>query len=171
MHWQSDSLTTRRDLICSRLDLIRTRLDLIRTRLDLISSSTCPKSKFMLKGTKVNYKCFMPYIYNNNYLNSFKHFLPIIQDGSHVILRLIAVLKYLRQTGNKICTANVRGLNWFGIRNRILSQRARTRTYTVKKAFQYFSPQPGCHLPISISPCWAGIETSYISYSRLGRVW
>jgi hypothetical protein len=36
VHWQSDALTTRLDLIRSRLDLIRTRLDLIRTRLDLI---------------------------------------------------------------------------------------------------------------------------------------
>ena len=30
VHWQSDALTTRLDLIRSRLDLIRTRLDLIR---------------------------------------------------------------------------------------------------------------------------------------------
>jgi hypothetical protein len=37
VHWQSDALTTRLDLIRSRLDLIRTRLDLIRSRLDLIS--------------------------------------------------------------------------------------------------------------------------------------
>ncbi len=36
VHWQSDALTTRLDLICSRLDLIRSRLDLICTRLDLI---------------------------------------------------------------------------------------------------------------------------------------
>ncbi len=36
VHWQSDALTTKLDLIRSRLDLIRTRLDLIRTRLDLI---------------------------------------------------------------------------------------------------------------------------------------
>ncbi len=36
VHWQSDALTTRLDLIRIRLDLIRTRLDLIRTRLDLI---------------------------------------------------------------------------------------------------------------------------------------
>ncbi len=51
VHWQSDALTTRLDLIRNqarshprlarshpqaRLDLIRTRLDLIRTRLDLI---------------------------------------------------------------------------------------------------------------------------------------
>jgi hypothetical protein len=36
VHWQSDPLTTRLDLIRTRLDLIRTRLDLIRTRLDLI---------------------------------------------------------------------------------------------------------------------------------------
>ena len=38
VHWQSDALTTRLDLIRSRLDLIRSRLDLIRTRLDLIRS-------------------------------------------------------------------------------------------------------------------------------------
>jgi hypothetical protein len=30
VHWQSDTLTTRLDLIRIRLDLIRTRLDLIR---------------------------------------------------------------------------------------------------------------------------------------------
>jgi hypothetical protein len=36
VHWQSDSLTTRLDLIRTRLDLIRTRLDFIRNRLDLI---------------------------------------------------------------------------------------------------------------------------------------
>ncbi len=36
VHWQSDALPTRLDLIRTRLDLIRTRLDLIRTRLDLI---------------------------------------------------------------------------------------------------------------------------------------
>ncbi len=36
VHWQSDALTTRLDLIRSRLDLIRNRLDLIRSRLDLI---------------------------------------------------------------------------------------------------------------------------------------
>ncbi len=36
VHWQSDALITRLDLIRSRLDLIRTRLDLICTRLDLI---------------------------------------------------------------------------------------------------------------------------------------
>jgi hypothetical protein len=35
VHWQSDALTTRLDLIRSRLDLIRTRLDLIRTRLGI----------------------------------------------------------------------------------------------------------------------------------------
>jgi hypothetical protein len=35
VHWQSDALTTRLDLIRSRLDLISARLDLIRTRLDL----------------------------------------------------------------------------------------------------------------------------------------
>ena len=32
VHWQSDDLTTRLDLIRIRLDLIRTRLDLIRFR-------------------------------------------------------------------------------------------------------------------------------------------
>ncbi len=31
VHWQSDALTTRLDLIRARLDLIRTRLDLIRS--------------------------------------------------------------------------------------------------------------------------------------------
>ncbi len=36
VHWQSDALTTRLDLIRCRLDLIRTRLDLILCRLDLI---------------------------------------------------------------------------------------------------------------------------------------
>jgi hypothetical protein len=37
--------------------------------------------------------------------------------------------------------------------------------YTVKKAFRYSRPQPGCHLPNSP---WAGIMTSYcINYSRL----
>jgi hypothetical protein len=36
VHWQSDALTTRLDLIRTWLDLIRTKLDLIRTRLDLI---------------------------------------------------------------------------------------------------------------------------------------
>jgi hypothetical protein len=30
VHWQSETLTTRLDLIRTRLDLIRTRLDLIR---------------------------------------------------------------------------------------------------------------------------------------------
>ncbi len=37
-----------------------------------------------------------------------------------------------------------------------------------KKAFWYSSPQPECHLP---NCPWAGIMTSYINYSRLGRVW
>jgi hypothetical protein len=41
-------------------------------------------------------------------------------------------------------------------------------SYTVKKAFRYSCPQPGCHLP---NYPWAGIMTSYINYSRLGRVW
>jgi hypothetical protein len=36
VHWQSEALTTRLDLILIRLDLIRTKLDLISTRLDLI---------------------------------------------------------------------------------------------------------------------------------------
>ena len=36
VHWQSDALTIRLDLIRTRLDLIRIRLDLIRTGLDLI---------------------------------------------------------------------------------------------------------------------------------------
>jgi hypothetical protein len=36
VHWQSDALTTRLDLIRIRLDLIRSRLGLIRSRLDLI---------------------------------------------------------------------------------------------------------------------------------------
>ncbi len=36
-----------------------------------------------------------------------------------------------------------------------------------KKAFRNSRPQPGCHL--TNSP-WAGIMTSYINYSRLGRV-
>ncbi len=40
--------------------------------------------------------------------------------------------------------------------------------YTVKKAFRYSCPQPGCHLPDSP---WAGIETSYVNYSCPGRVW
>jgi hypothetical protein len=40
--------------------------------------------------------------------------------------------------------------------------------YNVKKAFRCFRPQPGCHLPNSPS---AGIMTTYINYSRLGRVW
>jgi hypothetical protein len=40
VHWQSDALTTRLDLIRTGLDLIRTRLDLIRTRLDLGSIFT-----------------------------------------------------------------------------------------------------------------------------------
>ncbi len=33
---------------------------------------------------------------------------------------------------------------------------------------RYSRPQPGCHLPNST---WAGIMTSYINYSHLGRVW
>jgi hypothetical protein len=37
VHWQSDALATRLDLIHTRLDLIHTRLDLIHTRQDLIS--------------------------------------------------------------------------------------------------------------------------------------
>jgi hypothetical protein len=41
-------------------------------------------------------------------------------------------------------------------------------SYTVKKAFRYSRPQPGCHLP---NYPWAGVVTSYINYSRLGRVW
>ncbi len=40
--------------------------------------------------------------------------------------------------------------------------------YSVKKAFPYSLSQPWCHLPNSP---WAGIMTSYIIYSRLGRVW
>jgi hypothetical protein len=36
VHWQSEALTTRLDLIATRLDLVRPRLDLIRSRLDLI---------------------------------------------------------------------------------------------------------------------------------------
>jgi hypothetical protein len=36
-HWQSDTLTTRLDLVYTRLDLIHTRLDLIHTLLDLIN--------------------------------------------------------------------------------------------------------------------------------------
>jgi hypothetical protein len=36
VHWLSDTLTSRPDLIRDRLDLIRIRLDLIRSRLDLI---------------------------------------------------------------------------------------------------------------------------------------
>ncbi len=38
VHWQSDALTTKLDLIrnYTKLDLIRTKLDLIRTKLDLI---------------------------------------------------------------------------------------------------------------------------------------
>ncbi len=40
--------------------------------------------------------------------------------------------------------------------------------YTVKKAFRYSRPRPGCHLPNSP---WAGIMTSCINYSRLGRVY
>ncbi len=39
---------------------------------------------------------------------------------------------------------------------------------TVKKAFRYSRPQPGCHLPKSP---WAAIMTSYINYSYPGRVW
>ncbi len=40
VHWQSDALTTRLDLIPNRLDIIPTRLDLILTRLDLILISS-----------------------------------------------------------------------------------------------------------------------------------
>jgi hypothetical protein len=43
-----------------------------------------------------------------------------------------------------------------------------TASYTVKKAFRYSRPQPGCHVPNSP---WVGIMTSYINYSCLGRVW
>ncbi len=39
VHWQSDALTTRLDLIRSRLDLIRTRLDLIQERMSLSARS------------------------------------------------------------------------------------------------------------------------------------
>ncbi len=45
VHWQSDTLTTRLDLIRNRLDLIRTRLDLIRT----ISVSVSPR-KFLKRS-------------------------------------------------------------------------------------------------------------------------
>jgi hypothetical protein len=41
VHWQSDALTTRLDLIRIKLDLIRTRLDLIRTRLDHLLGIDC----------------------------------------------------------------------------------------------------------------------------------
>jgi hypothetical protein len=44
VHWQSNALTTRLDLIRTRLDLIRTRLDLIRTRLDLIFNDSSSNS-------------------------------------------------------------------------------------------------------------------------------
>ncbi len=41
--------------------------------------------------------------------------------------------------------------------------------YTVKKLFNIpVPPQPDCHLPNSP---WAGIRTSYVNYSRLGRLW
>ncbi len=36
VHWRSDALTTKLDLIRKKLDLIRTKLGLIRTKLDLI---------------------------------------------------------------------------------------------------------------------------------------
>jgi hypothetical protein len=54
VHWQSDALTTRLDLIRSRLDLIRSRLDLIRSRLDLIRNRLdliCP-SNFVLANNR-----------------------------------------------------------------------------------------------------------------------
>ncbi len=38
-HWQSDTLSSRLDLIHTRLDLIHARIDLIHTRLDLIQSA------------------------------------------------------------------------------------------------------------------------------------
>jgi hypothetical protein len=43
VHWQSDSLA-------SRLDLIRTRLDLIRTSLDLIAFCACLRHLFEARG-------------------------------------------------------------------------------------------------------------------------
>ncbi len=57
MHWQSDALTTKLDLIritkldlirITKLDLIRTKLDLIRTKLDLIRLLTLTKNSFFL---------------------------------------------------------------------------------------------------------------------------
>jgi hypothetical protein len=45
----------------------------------------------------------------------------------------------------------------------------RFRTYTVKKAFRYSRPLPGCHLPNSP---WAGGNNDVIyKSSRLGRAW
>jgi hypothetical protein len=48
VHWQSDALTTRLDLIRRRLDLIRIRLDLIRGVLAMslhsVSATTVPNS-------------------------------------------------------------------------------------------------------------------------------
>jgi hypothetical protein len=40
--------------------------------------------------------------------------------------------------------------------------------YTIKKAFRYPCPQPGCHL---LNSPWAGHMTSSINYSCPGRVW
>jgi hypothetical protein len=45
VHWQSDALTTKLDLIRSKLDLIRTKLDLIRPKLDLIRVIILPFRK------------------------------------------------------------------------------------------------------------------------------
>ncbi len=58
VHWQSDALTTRLDLIRIRLDLIRTRLDLIRTRLDLI--------RFRLCNLEVDLLVFFQFFLGNN---------------------------------------------------------------------------------------------------------
>ncbi len=41
------------------------------------------------------------------------------------------------------------------------------RDYTVKKGLPFSRPQPGCHW---LNSPWAGIMTSYINYSRPGRV-
>jgi hypothetical protein len=66
VHWQSDALTIKLDLIRTKLDLIRTKLDFIRTKLDFIRTKLDLIRLIMLAA----YFCQSPLIIGREYLNN-----------------------------------------------------------------------------------------------------